>query len=605
MKLLNTFKIIIDDISPEICWFTTFNLNVELLEKYVLTAIAGKEPSELKRAEDYEALNLDLNKYNVKVWYDHRALDLKQGKRTTVDLYAVDPSEILGSNTKEPIFHPKVIFLKGEKAAYLITGSFNLTIAGWSSNRECIVVKKITNKTNALQVIEFFAKLKPKQSDLNALNKWANGLPIREASWTFAHNYNTVNIINEIKGDELTVWSPYFSKNTNELIGEIKKLGFNKIHLIPDVSPSQKVKIVPAELQKLKDDKNIRIMIDKNINKEQQPLFHAKVWLSNDKIAIGSWNCSYRALGLKIPTNEKNIEAGVIESINPEQRAALINRLADVDLTTISGTEAVEMENEWKESLKPYSISCDITADWVSFTYQTTIDENEIGFTVALPHDVNNRYYLHELNGLSFIDGFNRLLKNKLFTIYNNNNEVVFVGYLNEVGKLKRPVEGYVSFYDLFESLTIDPLGKTPNSRTKYQHDEEEIGSEKEELPFFSYKGHESYYLMFVAFQKLLDTIEENASNKTKLEDLGYRLPSSLLNIKLLFDSSSKKAMEEKKEDDMLFHYFMAMEINQCIEWFNDYHDKPIEPINVDTFTHLLKMGSKDLSFIKKAMQIK
>ena len=67
MKLLNTFKNIVDDISPEICWFTTFNLNVEILEKYVLTAIAGKEPSELKRAEDYEALNLDLNKFNIKI----------------------------------------------------------------------------------------------------------------------------------------------------------------------------------------------------------------------------------------------------------------------------------------------------------------------------------------------------------------------------------------------------------------------------------------------------------------------------------------------------------------------------------------------------------
>ena len=67
MKLLNTFKNIVDDISPEICWFTTFNLNVEILEKYVLTAIAGKEPSELKRAEDYEALNLDLNKLKVEV----------------------------------------------------------------------------------------------------------------------------------------------------------------------------------------------------------------------------------------------------------------------------------------------------------------------------------------------------------------------------------------------------------------------------------------------------------------------------------------------------------------------------------------------------------
>lgn len=430
-------------------------------------------------------------------------------------------------------------------------------------------------------------------------------MPDSKATWTFAHNFNTPNIINEIKGKELTVWSPYFSKNTSELLNEIKKSGFSNIHLIPDISQSQKVKIVPAELQRLKEDENIQIKVDRNINKEKQPLFHAKVWLSDDKIAIGSWNCSYRALGIKIPEKEKNIEAGIIETINTKQKAALVANLADIDLTTISGTEEVEMDNEWKEALKPYSMSCDISADWESFTYQTTIDENEKGFTVALPHDVNKRYPLQKVNSLSFIEGFNRLLKNKLFTVYNKNSEVVFVGYLNELGKLKRPVEGYVSFYDLFESLTIDPLGKTPNSRTKYQHDEEDTGSEKEELPFFSYKGHESYYLMFVAFQKLLDTIEENATNKTKLEDLGYRLPSSLLNIKLLFDSSSKKAMEEKKEDDMLFHYFMSMEINECIEWFNEYHDKPIDPIKVDTFINLLNMEGKDLSFIKKAMQVK
>ena len=606
MKLLNTFKNIVDDISPEICWFTTFNLNVELLEKYVLTAIAGKEPSELKRAEDYEALNLDLNKFNIKIWYDHRAMDLKQGKRTTVDLYSVEASKVLGSNSNEPIFHPKVIFLKGAKSAYLITGSFNLTIAGWSSNRECAVVKEITNKENAFQVIDFFTKLKPKQSDLTALNKWANGLLAEKATWKFAHNFNTPNLITEIKGNELHVWSPYFSKNATELLNEIKKLGFSKINLIPDISQSQKVKITPVELKKLQADKAIQIKVDQNINKEKQSLFHAKVWLSDTKIAVGSWNCSYRALGIKTSATEKNIEAGIIEPINTKQRTALLSNLKDIDTNSIFGTEEVEMDNEWKEVLKAYSMSCDIVANWETFTYETEFDQTETGYTVALPHDLNKRYSLHKLNGLSFIDGFNRLLKNKLFTVYNLKNEVVFVGYLNEQGKLKRPVDGYVSFYDLFESLTIDPLAGTNKSRTKYQHDEEDNnGSEKEELPFFTYSGHESYYLMFVAFQKLIDTIEANNANSQKLEDLGFRLPSSLINIKTLFDNSFKKVTEEKKEDDLLFHYFMAMEINECITLFNDYYEKQVTPIDVNQFIHLLKMDNKDLSFIKKAMAVK
>lgn len=606
MKLLNTFKNILDDLTPEICWFTTFNLNVELLEKYVLTAIAGKEPSELKRAEDYEALNLDLNKFNIKIWYDHRAMDLKQGKRTTVDLYSVKASEILGSNSNEPIFHPKVIFLKGAETAYLITGSFNLTISGWSSNRECVVVKEITTKENAFQVIDFFTKLKPKQSDLTALNKWANGLRAEKTTWKFAHNFNTPNLISEVKGKELNIWSPYFSKNATELLNEIKKLGFDKINLIPDISQSQKVKIIPTELKKLQADKKIQIKVDQNINKEKQSLFHAKVWLSDTKIAVGSWNCSYRALGIKTPATEKNIEAGIIEPISTKQRSALLNNLKDIDTNSIFGTEEVEMDNEWKEVLKAYTMSCDIVANWETFTYETEFDQTETGYTVALPHDLNKRYPLHKLNGLSFIDRFNRLLKNKLFTVYNLKNEVVFVGYLNEAGKPKRPVDGYVSFYDLFESLTIDPLGRTTKIRTKYQHDEEDNnGSEKEDLPFFTYSGHESYYLMFVAFQKLIDTIEANNANNQKLEDLGFRLPSSLINIKTLFDNSFKKVTEEKKEDDLLFHYFMAMEINECITLFNDYYEKQITPIDVNQFIHLLKMDAKDLSFIKKAMAVK
>lgn len=606
MKLLNTFKNILDDLTPEICWFTTFNLNVELLEKYVLTAIAGKEPSELKRAEDYEALNLDLNKFNIKIWYDHRAMDLKQGKRTTVDLYSVKASEIIGSNSNEPIFHPKVIFVKGTETAYLITGSFNLTISGWSSNRECVVVKEITTKENAFQVIDFFTKLKPKQSDLTALNKWANGLRAEKTTWKFAHNFNTPNLISEVKGKELNIWSPYFSKNATELLNEIKKLGFDKINLIPDISQSQKVKIIPTELKKLQADKKIQIKVDQNINKEKQSLFHAKVWLSDTKIAVGSWNCSYRALGIKTPATEKNIEAGIIEPISTKQRSALLNNLKDIDTNSIFGTEEVEMDNEWKEVLKAYTMSCDIVANWETFTYETEFDQTETGYTVALPHDLNKRYPLHKLNGLSFIDRFNRLLKNKLFTVYNLKNEVVFVGYLNEAGKPKRPVDGYVSFYDLFESLTIDPLGRTTKIRTKYQHDEEDNnGSEKEDLPFFTYSGHESYYLMFVAFQKLIDTIEANNANNQKLEDLGFRLPSSLINIKTLFDNSFKKVTEEKKEDDLLFHYFMAMEINECITLFNDYYEKQITPIDVNQFIHLLKMDAKDLSFIKKAMAVK
>ena len=436
--------------------------------------------------------------------------------------------------------------------------------------------------------------------------KWANRLSEEKSTWKFAHNFNTENILNEIKGKELSIWSPYFSKSTVDLVNEIKKIGFNKINLIPDISQSQKIRIIPAELEKLIIDDSIQIQIDTNSNKEKQAFFHAKVWLSENKIAIGSWNCSYRALGINTPYDQKNIEAGIIEAINAKQRASLLFNLKTIVANTISGTEEAEMDNEWKDSLNAYSMCCDIIANWETFDYEMVVNENYNKYTVVLPHNPNIRYPINKINGLSFIDGFNRVLKNKLFTVYNIREEIVFIGYLNEIGKLKRPTDGYVSFYDLFESLTINPLLGTNKARVKYQFEEEDInGTEKEELPFFAYSGYESYYLMFVALQKLLDTISENGKDKLKLEDLGYRLPSSLINIKSLFSTSFQKLLEDKKEDDILFHYFMAMEINECIKLFNRFSDNKLDEILLVQFVKLLKLDTKDLKFIIKAMTVK
>jgi hypothetical protein len=606
MKLLNVFKNLIEEIQPEICWFTTFNMNLELVEKYILTAIAGKDSSELKRAEDFEALNLELDKLNIKIWYDYRALDLKQAKRTTVDIFPIETSLLLESNNQDSIFHPKVIFLKGAKGAYLIAGSFNLTIAGWSSNRESIIIKEIKIKENAFQVIEFFQNLKVEYSDIIKLSKWANQLPNIKSTWKFINNFNTDSFLEEIKGKEIFIWSPYFSKNTSDLLNQIKKIGFESINLIPDINQAQKVKISPSELISIADDPAIKIQNDTNIIKEKQPLFHAKVWLSETKIAVGSWNCSYKATGIKTASKDRNVEAGIIDSINEKQRDKLLSSLKAISIDNINGTTTDELDKEWSNSLSAFTMSCEICANWETFEYEFQFEDGYNDYSVELPHNLKQKYSLAEVNQLSFIDSFNRILKNKLFTVYNANNEIAFVGYLNESGKQKRPVDGYISFYDLFESLSTNPLERTNKTRVKYQLDEEdEIGSEKEELPFFTYKGHESFYLMFVAFQKLLDTLEGNKQNIQKIEDLGYRLPSSLINIKSLFNTSLNKLLESISEDDLLFHYFMAMEINACIETFNRVSVRPMELLNIDKLQTLLKLDTKDLKFIKKAMTIK
>ena len=603
MKLLEQFKAIVKEISPDICWFTTFNLNLELAEKYLLTAIAGIEPGELKLAEDYERLNDELEATNVKIWYDYRVLDQTRGKRSTVDVYPVNPAVLLNSTSTDSIFHPKVIFLKGKTAAWLITGSFNLSIAGWSSNRECVAIREIKSRPNALQVIDFFEHIDPKLEELEALKEWAGKLPKSNPSWKFVHTFNTDGLLDEIKGTSLTIWSPYFSKGTTDLINTIKGKGFTNIQVVPDVNESQKVRILPGEYDRLCEDRSITIQMDRSGDKEKQPLYHAKVWLSDKTIGIGSWNCSYQALAL---STSFNIEAGIVQPIQEYDRAALLKPLVLIP-PSITGMQEAELDAEWDNSLSNYSMSCTIVADWNTFTYELSGENQEKGYRVYLPHDPNRPYRLDEVDGISFFSRYNALLKNKSFNVIDGKGDTVFIGYLNEKGKEHRPVLCYTNFSDLFQSL-LNPSVGNGNAKVKYsENPDDQADSDSPEIPFFDYNnGHESYYRMFVAFQRLSENLEGIKSNPDKLSQLGYRLPGSLMNIKTLFDVSLQKATEEMNEDNLLFHYFIATEVNDCIDRFNEYivayaNMKNIEQIATTMLTDTLKLNDKALRFIEKA----
>lgn len=182
MKLYQQYCKIIDRIKPvKRAWFTTFNLDVELVERFLLSKLVDKSPQELKTAEDYEALNLDLQAIDVKVWYDYRAINLRSPKLTTADFLSVDPRDFHSSTSQDIVFHPKIAFLIGEGGAYLMAGSANLSIAAWSSNRESVLAKAVNTRTNAGEVLAFFERLF-QASGLNTavfgeLRRWGSRLP--------------------------------------------------------------------------------------------------------------------------------------------------------------------------------------------------------------------------------------------------------------------------------------------------------------------------------------------------------------------------------------------------------------------------------------------
>lgn len=599
MKLFSAYKNIVEEIKPNLVWFTTFNLNIELVERFLLPCLVGKEPSELRTAEDYEALNLEIKDYNIKVWYDFKAISFQNDKRTTIDIEAVDANSLLQSQTNDLIFHPKVIFLKGDKSAYIIVGSANLSVAAWHSNRECFLIKEVVSKKNALEIIQFFQFINPSQKGIKDLQKWGNTLTDIDTGWSFRHNFNMQsNLLNELQAKKLTIWSPYFSKETSKLINELKKIGISEITLVPDIDQSGKVRIIPQELEILKKDAAIAICKDKS-KQEAQSLVHAKVWLTEKSIAIGSWNCSFRATGISTVPYLRNIEAGIIAGMLSKENNALLNNLTPVAYNSISGIAEEELDAEWAIGLQNYSMTCQIIADWETFTYEVIEEEFKEKYWVSLPDAPNYKVELSNLKGRSFLKHHLNVLKNKSFTVYNDKGEVVYAGYIIEQGKANRPPTSYVSLLDLFESLIIDPLGETTQKRVRYSLDEENSDSDNDTIPFFYYSGHESNYMMFVSFQKLQDSIYANSTNPIKLDALGFRLPGSIINIIMLVDESIKKSLTDRKEDDLLFHYFLCTEVNQCIDLFNDYSLKKIEKININELSAELNLSKQDNRFLK------
>lgn len=614
MKLYQQYCKIIDQIKPvKQAWFTTFNLDVELVERFLLSKLVDKSPQELKTAEDYEALNLDLQAIDVKVWYDYRAINLKSPKLTTADFLSVDPRDFHNSTSKDIVFHPKVAFLIGDGGAYLLAGSANLSIAAWSTNRESVLVKSINTRANADEVLAFFERLF-QTNGLDSvvfgdLSRWSSRLPDKDSGWHFIDSItDTASLFEHLEKEPLAVWSPYFARNTSGLLDKLRQIGYPSIQLVPDISMDGKVRIVPEEVKKIQEQPFVEIYKSwvasqdlENLNR----LSHAKVWLSGKTLAVGSWNCSFAATGLDKPAQQRNIEAGIIASVSEPVLDALLADLEPVDLRQIKGASAEELDSDWEASLNNYSEECSVQADWATFTYHILSAQERLSeYMIILPDQPTEKIPLGEIEGRSFQENFRKVLKNKNFMVYNPEDKMVFSGFLVETNTDKRQAYGYSTLFDLFDSLLYNPVGETAQRRCQYRLPEEEDGLEKTEDSVFTYKGHESYYMMFVAFQKLSDSIQENKGKTDQLDRIGFRLPGSLINISELVRESIKtlknKIEVERDDDSCLFHYFLASELNRCIDEFNTSTGKDMRKVPTEHLLENLKPTQEDFKFLKK-----
>jgi len=162
------------------------------------------------------------------------------------------------------------------------------------------------------------------------------------ADWDFLSSFERGGLLDRLDiNEELYAWSPYFSDDLPEIFNNYLK-GCN-VKLIPDAIEGKKVRIAPEVLDKIKSLNGVDLMKDNfDFKEEVKPFVHAKTWLTQNIIALGSWN--FTNAGLNLTQNNCNVEAGIIQRMDTPASAELVKYLNITSFEFPIGTDISELQ---------------------------------------------------------------------------------------------------------------------------------------------------------------------------------------------------------------------------------------------------------------------
>lgn len=594
IKLYNQFKQLISTTGEiKMAWFTTFNFSVSFFEKYILSALVQTSSQDLRSLKDFEALNdrivnAENGGIDIRVFHDYRAMR-PDVKKTSIQTFAIDPKE-LDERYAHGVFHPKVGLIVNDKNdAWIITGSANLTISAWSANSEGVVFKKIEDKVNAQRITDFFMRLMPpseSEGSIGVLNKlWQKTLKSEISDWEFFNSFSNKSVLDKLDlnaDKKLHVWSPYFSDDLIEIIDN-QLSAVEEISIIPDRTSANTIRISKEGLKSLQAHKKIQLLEDYNLTSAEEVLAHAKIWLTETKLAVGSWN--FTKAGLNLSSNANNVEAGIIINIETLQHISFLKSCNLKYFEAPEGMSTEILENDRKQLLSDWKMTCQIYADWSTYTYRLETEENleEKEFYVQLPgyKDLLNLRDLEKF-GASFYNNHKSLLKDRLFNVYDApiEGQKIFMGVIVELNPKERPAIGFDSINDLLRAWT----DKKPESKTQYHEanyeDDEETGEELSVQIINALKGGYSnaWFTMFLAFEQMKLRIEESKDNWRELKMIGYNLPGSVSQLSNHLLRLRQKTETEELEMSSSFVWFMINEGNNIIRKFNSLRVRDDSP---------------------------
>jgi hypothetical protein len=564
-------------------WFTTFSLNVGFLEGYILPILAGEERP--KAAIEFDNLQaalfpIDGPSLDLKIFHDVRALNRDSLKRTSVPLHGVDfriahldPSE---ECFRPGFFHPKVIYLEGAGGAILGAGSANLTVDGWARNRECFHFEVLRGRENRNEVRRLFQRIHA-WCGLSAEFSMPIG-PRNEPSprkWRF----NT-SLSNELFTDllmrtgqdrHLSVWTPYLAKNPPALAEALEhRHGLESLCLVPSLHQGRWVMMKPEHAQAFLAPRAGRDLLIEREFDHANRFSHAKVWLTADNLAIGSWNFTQSAVGLN--PQRRNVEAGFVLSGNGGNRPRGLKRLDD----PFDGTcDAQVLESEtvaWESSMSPPEVPLVLSFDWSTRTWAWSLPVAEswmklhpelllpTGAGLTTPVDLKQ---VPKGELVAHVHGFHLRERTVDVRIIKEGRVKTLPVWILE----RNPEERPLAVYDSWESMIAGLMDRNPERPDKGLKNPGEGAQDLDSDLALEDSGKGdpaesvSYFRLFAAMAGARKRLQDSENPRT----LRRRLFSEPGCLSEIFEAGTKR-LTQKLDPSHVFQWFLAQELRSLLK---------------------------------------
>lgn len=623
-KLLDVLRTIKEELGTlSTAWFTTYALDPLIVENYLLAELLEQERP--KDIYDYEALTARYaeSDTDIRFFYDPDALITTNQKRTSIPFFPAAASGF-GSRFDGGVFHPKIWYLrsvpdeKGKSRAMLLVTSANLSISGWAENREAFLLREVTEGENASRLRDFFrfcfrasgldaAEVDLAFEELMTEKERIGGKP----EWKFVYNapekremfldalFSSDGIEGEYSDEKntaklLAVWSPYWAQDIPALVEHLReKAGGNlKLELYPDFVGKEQPRFSNEQLRIMREGGGVDYFYRDPVSADPERFSHAKVWLTSEAFAVGSWNCTHTALDLGAGENTvdgayerspSNVEAGiVVYTVEAGKQPKRPDNAEQIDIASLEAAPVEDTEEETmiRGAMPPLRIFF----DWQERRYELQWDEtsafNPDKWRIRLP-GLCGDHSVKDLIGEGpalLPNQANELIASRLCILWRTDDAYTpFYLYVVESG-IKgnyRPSLRYRDLDELFRHLQAhtstanigDSGGGTLNVPSGSAHSVDESAFEEETLR----EGGDvasSYFVLFRAFHNKGEEIK-SAKDRSELRMCAEIAPGNLFEIwehicSVIYDEDEGK----KKLIKRLYTYFLLREYRSLIDRF-------------------------------------